>query len=169
MTSGENRLDLEAIFELQYERVARVIARVLRDPARAEELAVEVFLKWSRNPRAHGNNAQAWLYRVAVRAGLDELRRESRRMRREQLLGFGRKTPTPEEIHASKQDQERVRAVLAAIPPRDAELLILRSDGLSYDELASALCVQASSIGTFLNRAGQTFRKEYVRRYGPEQ
>ena len=168
MTSSETRLDLETIFELQYERVARVIARVLRDPARAEELAVEVFLKWSRNPKAQGESALAWLYRVAVRTGLDELRRESRRARREQLLGFGRKTPTPEEIHVSKQDQERVRAVLAAIPPRDAELLILRSDGLSYDELASALCLRPSSIGTFLNRAGQTFRKEYVRRYGQQ-
>jgi len=168
MTSDENRLDLEAIFELQYERVARVIARVLRDPARAEELAVEVFLKWSRNPKAQGDNAQAWLYRVAVRAGLDEFRRESRRTRREQLLGFGWLPPTPEEIHASKQDQERVRAVLAAIPSRDAELLILRSDGLSYDEVASALRLRSSSIGTFLNRAGQTFRKEYKKRYGTQ-
>ena len=168
MTAGEGRMDLEAIFELQYERIARVIARVLRDPARAEELAVEVFLKWARNPKAHGDNAQAWLCRVAVRTGLDELRRESRRMRRERILAFGRNPPTPEELHASKQDQERVRAVLAAIPARDAELLILRSDGLSYDELAVALCIRASSIGTFLNRAGQTFRKEYIRRHGHE-
>lgn len=166
MTSGESRLDLEAIFELQYERIARVIARVLRDPARAEELAVEVLLKWSRHPKAHGENAQAWLYRVAVRTGLDELRRESRRMRREQLLAFCRKPPTPEEIHVSNQERERVRAVLAVIPTRDAELLVLRSDGLSYEELASALCLRPSSIGTFLNRAGQTFRKEYVKRYG---
>ncbi len=168
MTSGESRLDLEAIFELQYERIARVIARVLRDPARAEELAVEVFLKLSRRKKVQGDSAQAWLYRVAVRAGLDELRRESRRMRREQLLAFGRKPPTPEEIHVSNQEQERVRAVLEAIPARDAELLILRSDGLSYDELASALSLRPSSIGTFLNRAGQTFRKEYVKRYGQQ-
>lgn len=39
------QFDLEAVFRSQYPRIARVIAGVVRDPARAEELAVEVFLK----------------------------------------------------------------------------------------------------------------------------
>ena len=68
MNSDQGLLDIETIFQAEYQKVARVIARVLRDPARAEELAVEVFLKWSRNPKAHGENSSAWLYRVAVRA-----------------------------------------------------------------------------------------------------
>src|SRR5580704_14198040 len=94
--SNVGRLDIETIFHAQYGRIARVIARVLRDPARAEELAVEVFLKWSRNPQAQGENAQAWLYRVAVRTGLDELRRQTRRAQRERLLRFVGYAPTPE-------------------------------------------------------------------------
>jgi DNA-directed RNA polymerase specialized sigma24 family protein len=60
------RFDLETIFHAQYKRMCRVIARVLRDPARAEELAVEVFLKWSRHPGAHGGKAEGWLYRTAL-------------------------------------------------------------------------------------------------------
>jgi RNA polymerase sigma factor (sigma-70 family) len=166
--ADEDRPDIETIFHAHYGRIARVIARVLRDPSRAEELAVEVFLKWSRHPGAQGENAQAWLYRVAVRAGLDELRRESRRTRRERVGRFFRHSPTPEEIRASKEDQERVRAVLAAIQRRQAELLVLRSQGLSYDELASALDLKLASIGTFLSRAAQAFRKEYVKRYGKQ-
>ena len=166
MNADEGRPDIETIFHAHYERIARVIARVLRDPSRAEELAVEVFLKWSRNPGAQGENAQAWLYRVAVRTGLDELRRETRRTRRERVIGLFRHSPTPEDIRASKEDQERVRAVLAAIQSRQAELLVLRSQGLSYDELAGALGLNPSSIGTFLSRAEQTFRKEYIKRYG---
>jgi len=50
-----NREGLDAIFRAHYERIARVIGRVIYDQARAEELAVEVFLKWWRNPQAHGN------------------------------------------------------------------------------------------------------------------
>jgi RNA polymerase sigma-70 factor (ECF subfamily) len=159
-------VDIETIFHAHYERIARVIARVLRDPSRAEELAVEVFLKWSRNPGAQGGNAQAWLYRVAVRTGLDELRRETRRTRREDLVRFFRQSPTPEDIRASKEEQEKVRSVLAVIQPRQAELLVLRSHGLSYEELAAALSLNPASIGTFLSRAEQTFRKEYIKRYG---
>lgn len=66
------RFDLETIFVAQYGRVARLIARIIRDPGRAEELAVEIFLKWSRTPRAQSSKAEAWLYRTAIHAALDE-------------------------------------------------------------------------------------------------
>lgn len=164
-------LDLEAVFKAQYERVARVIARVVRDPARAEELAVEVFLRlWKNRKPVDDNtvdqNIEAWLYRAAVRVGLDELRGQARRRRYERLLQWMRGSPTPEEIHAANEEQERVRMTLASLPPRQAELLILRSEGLSYLELAAALRIKAASVGTILTRAQQAFRKEYVNRYG---
>jgi len=168
MNSDQGLLEIETIFQAEYQRVARVIARVIQDPSRAEELAVEVFLKWSRNPKARGEAAQAWLYRIAVRAGLDELRRETRRARRQGLFRFVGYSPTPEDVRASREDQQRVRVVLAAIQPRQAELLLLRNQDLSYDELACALDLKPASIGTFLSRAEQAFRKEYIKRYGQQ-
>jgi len=168
MKANEAPFDLETIFRAQYERIARVIARVIRDPARAEELAVEVFLKLWRNRPAQGEKAEGWLYRAAVRMGLNELRGQTRRTRYERLLGFVRGAPTPEEIRATTEEQERVRLVLGVIEPRQAELLLLRSHGLSYDEVASALDLNPASVGTLLSRAQQAFRKEYVKRYGKE-
>lgn len=166
--AGEAPFDFEATFRAQYERVARVIGRVVHDPARAEELAVEVFLKLWRSPQAQGDRAEAWLYRSAVRKGLDELRRRTRRARYESVLGLVRAVPTPEEIHAATEQQERVRWVLAGIKPGHAELLLLRSQGLSYDELGAALDVNPASIGTLLSRAQQAFRKEYIKKYGEQ-
>jgi RNA polymerase sigma-70 factor, ECF subfamily len=165
---GAVDFDLEALFRSQYARIAGVIVRVVRDHARAEELAVEVFLKFSRSPKAHAENPEAWLYRTAVRMGLDELRSQMRRLRYESLLGFARATPTPEELHAAAEERERVRRVLSVIARREAELLVLRSNGLSYAELASALHLSPASVGTLLSRAQQTFRKEYVKRYGEQ-
>ena len=161
------QFDLEDVFCAQYDRIARVIARVVRDPARAEELAVEVFLKLWRNPQAHGEQAEGWLYRTAVRTALDELRRRTRRSRYERFFGWARTQPTPEDVRSSEEEQERVRQVLASLDPRKAELLLLRSDGLSYEETASALDLNPNSVGTLLSRAQQAFRKEYVKRYGP--
>jgi RNA polymerase sigma-70 factor (ECF subfamily) len=158
--------DFEATFRAQYERIARVIARVVQDHARAEELAVEVFLKLWKSPQAHGENTEGWLYRTAVRKGLDELRRRTRRNRYERLLGWVRVVPTPEQVRAASEEQQNVRLVLAVMLPRQAELLLLRSHGLSYDELASALDLNPASIGTLLSRAQAAFRKEYVKRYG---
>lgn len=167
-TATETSVDFEATFRAQYDRVARVIARVVRDTARAEELAVEVFLKLWRNPQAQGENTDGWLYRTAVRKGLDELRRRTRRTRYERLYGFFGKVPTPEDIRAATEEREKVRLVLAVIGRRQAELLLLRSHGLSYGELASALDLNAVSIGTFIKRAQEAFRKEYIKRYGEE-
>jgi RNA polymerase sigma-70 factor, ECF subfamily len=164
----ESPFDFDATFRAQYPRIARVIARVVRDRARAEELAVEVFLKLWRHPQAHGEQAEGWLYRAAVRKALDELRRETRRARHDRLLGFIGPAPTPEEVRAATEEQQRVRLVLAVLEPRQAELLILRGDGLSYREMASTLDLNPASIGTLLNRARHAFRKEYIKRYGKE-
>jgi RNA polymerase sigma-70 factor (ECF subfamily) len=164
----DQAFDFEGTFRAQYERIARVIARVVKDPARAEELAVEVFLKFWRSPQAQNGNAEGWLYRTAVRQGLDELRHRTRRSRYESMLGLERRVPTPEDVRATAEEQERVRLVLAAMEPRPAELLVLRSHGLSYEELAAALELNPPSIGTLLSRAQGAFRKEYIKRYGTE-
>ncbi len=161
-------VDVESLFAEQYERVARLIGRVIRDPGRAEELAVEVFLKYARSSLPSGSNVEGWLFRTAARMALDELRAQARRRRYEPLLRLAGKVATPEEIHNGFQEQARVRAVLGAISLREAELLVLRSEGVSYEELASALTLNPASVGTLLSRAQQAFRKEYVKRYGTE-
>ncbi len=168
VSAEEEPFDFEAVFRSQYPRIARVIARVVRDHARAEELAVEVFLKLWRTPKAQGENTEGWLYRAAARKALDELRRETRRARYEGLVGSAHPVPTPEDIRSASEGQARVRFVLACMEQRQAGLLILRSDGLSYQELASALDMNPASVGTLLSRAQQTFRKEYNKRYGKE-
>jgi RNA polymerase sigma-70 factor (ECF subfamily) len=58
--------------------------------------------------------------------------------------------------------------VLAALPKRDAELLLLRGDDVSYEELAATLSLSPASVGTLLSRARLAFRREYVRRYGEQ-
>jgi RNA polymerase sigma-70 factor, ECF subfamily len=165
MKPGEVRCDIETIFRAQYQRIARVVASVIRDPARAEDIAVEVFVKWSRNPRAQGENAAGWLYRVAVRMARNELRRRTRRNRYESLFDSIRRTPTPEDLLAARQEQQKVDVVLSVIERRHAELLLLRSHGFTYDELASMLKLNPASVGTLLSRAQQAFRKEYITRY----
>jgi RNA polymerase sigma-70 factor (ECF subfamily) len=159
--------DFESLFHVHYERIARVIVRVVRDPARAEEIAVDSFWKLWRNPKAaQSPGAGGWLYRTAVRMALDELRRESRRIRRESQSVNLQPAQTPEEVHGLTQARDRVRLVLASLHPREAELLLLRSNDLSYAEVAAALDLNPSSVGTLISRAQQAFRKEYVNQYG---
>jgi RNA polymerase sigma-70 factor, ECF subfamily len=154
-------------FRAHYERIARVIGRVIHDQARAEELAVEVFLKWWRNPQAHGEQAEGWLYRTAVRQALDELRRQTRRSRFERVFGFIREAPpTPEQLYTANVERQNVRVVLSILHRRHAEVLLLQSHGLSYKEIAVSLEVNPNYVGSLLSRAQEVFRKEYLKRYG---
>ena len=169
VNTPEAQFDIEAFFRANFGRVARIIARVVRDSARSEALAVEVFLKLWRNRRAQSDNVEGWLYRVAVRTGLDELRRQTRRAHYERLLAWvrPRSAPaTPEEMHSAAEEQERVRSVLSVLEPRQAQFLLLRSQDFTYDEVASILSLNPASIGTLLNRAQESFRKEYIKKYG---
>lgn len=168
MRTDEAAFDFETVFHDHYERIARAIARVVGDPARAEELAVEVFWKLWRSPQAQGEKAGAWLYRTAIRTGLNELRHRVRRARYERLSDDPPRSLTPEESHAAAEEQEHVRQVLASMDSRQAELLLLRGSGLKYEEVAAALDLNPASVGTLVSRAQQTFRKEYVRRYGKQ-
>ena len=141
---------------------------MIRDPARAEELAVEVLWKFWRTPAAHGEFAGGWLSRTAVRTGLNELRTRVRSAHYEQLADASPPVPNPEQVHAAAEQQEHVRLTLAALESRQAELLLLKSAGLSYNELAAALELNPASVGTLLSRAQQAFRKEYTNRYGEQ-
>ena len=160
-------LHFEALFHRHYNRVAIAIVRVVHDPARAEEIAVEAFWRLWKNPRAARESyVAAWLYRTALRLALDELRKQTRRIRRESQGDERQPPPSPEEAHAAEQERERVRLVLASLDARQAELLLLRSNDLSYAEVARAMDINPSSVGTLISRAQQAFRREYVTRYG---
>ncbi len=95
LKAAENNADPEAVFRAHYKRVARIIAGVVRDHARAEELAVEVFLKLWRHPPAAGDRAPAWLHRAAVRAGLNEIRIRRAKPGTSVSLDSGARCPRP--------------------------------------------------------------------------
>jgi RNA polymerase sigma-70 factor (ECF subfamily) len=166
-TESQVQPDLESLFTAHYREIARFIASIVHDRARAEELAVEVFLQWT--PANRHSNPKAWLYRAATHMAVDEIRRRARRERYDRLLSrILRRVPTPEEVHLAKEEQQRVRGVLARMTARQSELLLLRAQDFSYDELASTLDLNPPSVGKLLSRAQQTFRKEYLKKYGSD-
>ena len=92
--------DFERTFHAEFPRIARVIARVVQDPSRAEEIAVEVFWKLLHKPNAQGPKVGGWLYRTAVRMGLDELRKRKRQTRYEGSSKPSKSDPTPEQVYS---------------------------------------------------------------------
>ena len=78
------------------------------------------------------------------------------------FLPFFTAAANPEKAFASRQRQLRGGLVLKSMYQRDAELLVLRFEGLTYAELSNALSINPASVGVMLSRAQAAFRKEYL-------
>jgi RNA polymerase sigma factor (sigma-70 family) len=158
--------DVDTLFRAHYRRICRVIYRVVGDADTAEELAAEAFWKLHQNRPSRLTNAEAWLCRTGVRLALDSLRKRKRRQHYESASPAPAASPDPEQGFARAREQARVRDVLAEMKPAQASLLLLRAEGLSYAELAAALGVSATSIGTLIARAEARFKQAYEARHG---
>ena len=155
----------EAVFFQHYRRVYALLFRLVGDRAEAEDLTLEAFCKLWQQPPARAENLGGWLYRVALRLGYNALRAARRRGRYEDQAGWDAleqaAPPDPARVVERAEERAHVRAALARMPDRDAQLLILRHSGLAYREIAAALGVSPNSIGTLLARAEQEFERLY--------
>lgn len=169
MSDNSQPLDMEALFSTFYGRLARMLYRVTGDTGAAEEIASEAFWRLYGSARIHDTNVEGWLYRTAMRLALDRLRQQRRRAYYESLWRIFSPTQSPLNSLEQQTETTRVRIVLATLKPQHAELLLLRSDDLDYNEISVALNLHPASVGTLLARARTAFKKEYEKRYGKPQ
>lgn len=165
--------EFEALFLEHYEGVFRILARLVGSGV-AEEVTNEVFLRLSRQPEHWllTNNVGGWLYRTATRAGIDALRSSAHRKRYEQAAALAGRTGEadgPLQDLLREEHRNRVRTVLSAMKPAQAQLLLMRAEGFSYKEMAERLQVAVGGVGTLLNRAESEFRKRYLKLAGGRQ
>ena len=157
----------EALFQEHWPHVYRLLNRLVGDPAEAEDLALETFVRlYQRFPlRETESNPGGWLHRVATNLGLHSIRGWKRRERYEMAAGKYALEETPEvrpaEILAQEEERRLVRLVLAQMNKRQSQLLVMRYSGLSYKEIANALGLAPTSIGPLLLRAEREFEKQY--------
>ena len=72
-------------------------------------------------------------------------------------------TMDPQAQAEVNEDRIRIRRALAKLPAKPATVLVLRSSGLSYSEIAESIGVGTGQIGTLLRRAEAALRKEVNR------
>jgi RNA polymerase sigma-70 factor (ECF subfamily) len=155
-----------AAFRTLFERHARAMVafchHFVRDAARAEELAQDVFVKLYRaadryEPRAR---FRTFLYRIASNHCLNELRRGD--AARPSPAGeepfdpdaLPSASPGPEAAFEGAALETAVRRLLAELPEKQrAALVLCRFEGLSYEEIAEVLDTTVSAVKSLVHRA----------------
>ncbi len=165
MDKDSDRLD--SLFERLYARLYGLTYRLLGDGAEAEDVIQEAFLKLSTAPVLDRPDEEvaAWMRRVCLNLGSNRIR--SRTRLRARMERAARLEPAQEVGHVDEpaeealRDEQRrsVRAVLARLPERQRDCLLLRHSGHTYKEIAKTLDVAVGSVGVILARGEQAFRR----------
>jgi RNA polymerase sigma factor (sigma-70 family) len=161
---GTGRADLEQVFRATYPRVVGVAARVLGCRDDAEDVAQEVYVSFNRST-VPTEQADGWLVVAAAHTALNHLRSGRRRVAREDVA---QATAELADTVVAGEDRRRVRDALGRLPRSQAVALVLRHAGLSYAEVAAALDLSPTSVGTTVRRAESALRKE-LNHHAPPQ
>ena len=154
--------DVDRLFRLYHEPLVRYLTRRLGDRDWAEEIAQETFLRALRQESLVSE--RSWLFAVATNLVRDDARRAERQRSRLALLAAEERERVVEpEPTAAERAEERAmaRAALDALAEKDRLALLMREEGLDYDEIAAALDIARSSVGTTLSRARRRLAEHY--------
>ena len=154
-----------ALFARHYAMIVGVLHRLVASREDAEDLAQETFLALYHSPpqQREESGVAAWLARVAVHRGYNLLRSNRRALQRLWRLAEPQAEIDPQHEVLRNDERLRVRAALAELPARQAQLLALRHAGYAYREIATALALAPGSVGTLLARAEHAFEQAYLK------
>ena len=147
--------DIDRLFTTYHQPLVRYLVRRLGDRDWAEEIAQETFVRALRQEKIVSE--RAWLFAVATNLVRDEARKDARRRRHLELLREQAKAdeavePEPTSLERA-QETAMARRALDCLTERDREALLMREEGLDYNEIAAALELSVESVGTTLSRA----------------
>lgn len=162
----------ESAFRTLFEKYGRSMVgycnHFVKDTARAEELAQDVFLNVYRSAGRYQPTARfkTYLYRIASNHCLNELRRSEYSARREldraadepdavvEPDALASDAATPEQASLASALGAAVERLLARLPDKQrAAFVMARFEGLSYDEIAEALGTTMSAVKSLVHRA----------------
>lgn len=159
-----------SLFQTEFPRLFRYLDRLSGEPDLAADLAQEAFVRLHRRgemPERPG----IWLITVALNLFRNV---RSTNARRRRLLTIARAEsvladppPTPAQASDTAEDYSRVRVAMNQLPEREQRMLLLRAEGYSYRDIAAALDLNETSVGTLLARAKRAFRGAYEKSDAP--
>jgi RNA polymerase sigma-70 factor (ECF subfamily) len=130
-------------------------------PQDGEEVIQEVFLSLFRHLKRRGSrtNLRGWIFRVAHNLGLKRCnvnRAETKLFTQSGEYGTDvplDPSPNPEQQWVGRQRQQRLLAVVQALPEQDRRCLILRAEGLRYREIAGVVGMSLGAVALSLERS----------------
>ena len=137
--------------------VIKVIYRMCGDVELAQDAAQDAFIRaWLHLPTFRpGTSLRNWLYRIAINASLDVLRRDTKTADTDfESLSMPDPQAGPEAALLQKERTVAVQQAILALTEASRSVLVLREyGGLTYHEIAAALDIPLGTVMSRLNYA----------------
>lgn len=148
-------------YEAHLGRVRRRLTAITRDPAAAEDLAHEAFLRLTREVEAGRtpDDVLAWLQRVATNLAMSRGRRLGVADRRSGELPVPDADGHPEAEALKAELRGALAAALAELPATDRRALVLAAHGYRGPEIATLIERTPAATRTLLCRARAKLRE----------
>jgi RNA polymerase sigma-70 factor (ECF subfamily) len=138
----------------------------------AEDAAQETFIQaWLHLASYRSQSSlRNWLYRIAVNAATDMLRREKRILPTAlEDLQLSDPKPGPEAVFSQEERIALVKKAVLSLPDACRAVLVLREyEGLSYHEIADALEIPVGTVMSRLNYARKVLRERLEQSLSPQ-
>jgi RNA polymerase sigma-70 factor (ECF subfamily) len=147
--------DPEAFYREMHPRLWAYLARTMRPPDAAEDIAQEAFVRLlsSRGAALPADERRAYLFRIAQNLVRDAARRGDAGAPRARCTSEPAAPPPADPIG------RRAAAALASLPERDRRLLWLaHAEEWRHADIARALGLAAASVRVLLHRARRRFQ-----------
>ena len=158
----------DALVRKYQHKLAKVVMRYVRNPAEAEDIAQEAFIKAYRAlPQFRGDSAfYTWLYRIAINTAKNavvsrdrspieyNIDRNDATEESYDMQGRMKDSETPEGLVLTDEIRRTVNAAIEALPEDLKTAIVLRElDGLSYEEIAAAMDCPVGTVRSRIFRA----------------
>ncbi|MFJ9742361.1 sigma-70 family RNA polymerase sigma factor [Streptomyces sp. NPDC101166] len=137
-----------------------IACQVLRDPARAEEVAQEVMLEvWQTAPRyrPESGHAMTWMMTIAHHRAVDCVRTVRRAAERERAVSQRESVPAFDDVAEAVEalgEREELRTCLRQLTAELLQpVLLVYYRGLTHAEVASVLSLPLGTVKSRLRRA----------------
>lgn len=163
-----NKPDAESIVAELYVKLRPALLtyvyHLIHSSSDAEDLIQLAFLHLFENLEQGTEilNPRAWLYRVVHNFAIDGVRQVSKRETLLQDWFKERDTVTQESTEEEVIRRDQIDKLLEMLNEKERYCLILRSEGLSYSEIAGILEINPSAVSVYLARGLKKFRAKNV-------
>jgi RNA polymerase sigma-70 factor (ECF subfamily) len=156
------------VLVLKYQhKVVKLVMRYVRNPAEAEDIAQDAFIKAYRAlPQFRGDSAfYTWLYRIAINTAKNAAVARARNPvdfdldmtnndESYEMQGRLKDSETPEALVLTDEIRTTVNAAIANLPDDLREAIVLRElEGLSYEEIAARMDCPVGTVRSRIFRA----------------